>query len=94
MLKWVAHSKVEREVAPEVGVDEGIVFLAVPVGRIDGFHAGIEAQDEVVEVETQAQSVGDGNLLVEAVETEGSSRLLFVVADGPDVAGVDEERPR
>ena len=71
----------------------GVVLPAAGVARIDGLHAAVEAQDKIVEVEAQAQSVGHGYLLVEAVEAELSAGLVGVVARVPHVAGVDESRP-
>ena len=50
----VAHGKVESEVAPEVGMDDGIMLLLVVVDRIDCFHAPVETQHYKIEVETNA----------------------------------------
>jgi len=61
------------------------------VGWVDGFHAQVESEDEVIEVEPQSQSVGSGELSVESVETELSAGLFGIVSQRPDVAGVDEE---
>jgi len=80
----------EGEVAAEDGMGDGVVTSTV-VGGVDGFHACIEADDEEVEVHTEAESVGDGYLAVEAVEAECSAWLVGIVADGPDVTGIDEE---
>ena len=80
----------EGEVAAEDRMDDGVAVASV-IGWMDGFHAGIEAKDEEVEVHTETESVGYGYLAIEVVETEGASRLVGIVANGPDVAGIDEE---
>ena len=67
-----------------------IVFPAVVVCGRDGFHPGVESEYEVSEVQSQTDAVSYGDLFVEAVEAELSSRLALVVAHGPDVSGIDE----
>ena len=42
------HRKMEGEVSPEAGMEDGVVVVLGLVGGIDGFHAQVEAQDEVV----------------------------------------------
>lgn len=54
-----SHCEVEGEVALEVGMDDREVVVIFFVGRIDGFHATVEAEDEIVEVESQAQAIAD-----------------------------------
>jgi len=54
-----SHCEVEGEVAFEVGMDDREVVVIFFVGRIDGFHATVEAEDEIVEVEPQAQAIAD-----------------------------------
>ena len=66
------------------------MLVGVAVGGVDGLHAHVETQDEVVEVEAQAQTVGHGQLLVELVEAELSAGLFGIVAQRPDVARIDE----
>lgn len=78
-------------VAVPGGVDQGPWFLIA--GRVVGLHAEVEPEEEIGEVEPQSGAVGEGELLVEFVEAEQSPRLCFIVADCPDVAGVDEQRP-
>jgi len=80
----------EGEVAAEDGMGDGVVTSTV-VGGVDGFHACIEADDEEVEVHAEAESVGDGYLAVEVVETECAVWLVGIVANSPDVASIDEE---
>ena len=54
-----SDSKVQTEITPEVGMDDREMTAAVGIGGIDGLHASIESENEVVEVETHAQTVGD-----------------------------------
>ena len=63
----------------------------VVIDRRDSLHAAVEAYDEVAEVQAQSQSVGCSQLLVERVESELTARLFFVVAQGPDIAGIDKQ---
>ena len=58
-LERQADGEVEGVVAAEAGIGDGVVRV---VSGVDGFHAEVEAQDEVVEVEAQAQTVGHGYL--------------------------------
>ena len=75
-----SYGEMELEVAAEAGMQNGIMLVGVAVGGIDGLHAHIETQDEIVEVEAQAQTVGHGQLLVELVEAELSAGLFGIVA--------------
>lgn len=84
--------KVECEVSREVRMQYRVVFPAVVVCGRDGFHSGVEPEYEVSEVQSQTDAVSYGDLFVEAVEAELSSRLALVVAHGPDVSGIDEGR--
>ena len=67
------------------------VVVAPFVSRVHGLHACIESQGEEVEGEAEAQTVTHGNLAVEFVEAEFAFGLVFILADGPDVACIDEE---
>ena len=87
-----SDSKVQTEITPEVGMDDREMTAAVGIGGIDGLHASVESENEVVEVETHAQTVGDGYLAPEGVELELSARLVAVVAQGPYIARVNKER--
>lgn len=82
----------EGEVALEAGMCDGKMSAAVCIGWMYGFHATVESKDEVVEIETKAETVGDCNLPPELIELKLSARLVFVVAYGPDVASINEGR--
>ena len=89
--EWKAHCEVEGEVATEVRTCDWEVFPSVGlVGGIDCFHAHVEAQDEVVEIESETESVAHGDLFPELVKLELSSWLIVVVAKSPDIASVDK----
>lgn len=60
-------------------------------GGIDGFHSEVETKDEVVEIETYAPTVTDGQLFQKVVDFEHPSRLFFVAAQSPDVSCVDKQ---
>ena len=79
----------EGKVAVEVVVENGVVVSA-GVGRVDGFHAGIEADDEEVGVHSETDAVTNCDFFPEGVEVELTSRLVFVFADSPYVACIDE----
>ena len=53
-LERQSDSEMERKVATELGINDRVVPLSRRVGRVYGFHAGIETQHEVVEVEAQS----------------------------------------
>lgn len=89
-LERQTDSKVDREVALEVGVDDGIM-LGTRVGRVDGLHTTIEAEDEVVEIEAKTKAIGNGDLTPEGVEAELTARLILVITHRPDVTGIDKQ---
>ena len=77
----------ESKVALEVGMNKWKPFLTLR--RIVCLHTAVETDEEIVEVHAESKPIGCCYLFVEFVETEFSSRLVFVVADCPDVAGID-----
>ena len=79
------------KIALEVGMDNRIALRAAGVGRVDSLHAYIEADDDEAHVEAHAGSIGYSNLAPEVVGEELPARLVVVVVDGPDVAGIDKE---
>ena len=83
----------EGEVARQFGVDDGQVStLGGGVGWVDGFHAHVEAKDEVVEIESESKPIRYCQLAPEPVESElGSLAGGLVVAGCPDVASIGEE---
>lgn len=64
--------------------------LLVPSGVV-GFEAKVEAEQEVGEIHAQAQAVGGCYLFVKFVELEHTAGLRGIVADGPDIARIDED---
>ena len=81
----------EGEISFEVGMNDWIMASSVLVGWVDGLHTGVEAKKEVAEVESYAQAIGYCNLLPTGIKTELTTWLLLIVADGPNVTGIDEE---
>ena len=79
----------EGKVTVEVVMKDGVVFSS-GVGRVDGFHAGIEADDEEVGIHAETNAVTEGYFFPECAETELATRLVFIFSDGPDVAGIDK----
>ncbi len=77
--------EMEGEVAAPTGMEDGIMVLVVVVGRIDRLHGTVEAEDEIAEVEAQAEAVGDGDLLEEGVELKLAAGLLGIGAKRPDM---------
>ena len=88
-LEWQSHSKVEGKVAVEVVVEDGVV-VAASVRRVDGFHTGIEADDEEVGIHAETDTVAHGDLFPEPAKLEFALRLILVGTDGPDVTRIDK----
>ena len=59
--------------------------------RIVCFEAQVEAQEKICEIQSQTDTVGRSYFFVEAIESEHAARLARIVADGPYVAGIDEQ---
>ena len=55
----------EGEIPTQLRMDNSPMLILGVISRIDCLHAQVETKDEVIEVQTQAQSVGGGYLLVE-----------------------------
>ena len=68
----------EGEVASHVRMQHGVVFMRVFICGIDSLHAHVESHDEIVEIESDPQSVCHGNLFIELIEFELPSRLVFI----------------
>lgn len=77
-LEWQAYREVEGEVAAKARMYERIMVALGFVGRVDGFHTEVETQYEVVEIESDAQSVGHGKLAQERAEAKLSAGLVAV----------------
>ena len=88
-LERQSYGEVEGKVAVEVVVKDGVVVAAC-VGWVDGFHAGIEADDEEVGVHAETDAVAHCDLFPESAEVELAARLVFVGTDCPDVTGIDK----
>ena len=82
----------EGEITAEIGMGDGVMLAAVLVGGIDGFHAHIKAQDEIVEIEADAQAIRHGYLLVEGIDLELTSWLVGIITQCPDITTIEEER--
>ena len=74
----------------QIRMPQGIMLVPVGISRIDGLHASVEAEDEIIEVQPQAETVCNSHLLIEVFETELSSRLFRITAQCPDVPGIHE----
>lgn len=90
ILERKTYSEMECKVSAEIRVNDRI-FPLVAVCRIDGFHSSVESDNEKVKIHAEAYSVAYGNLFVELIKSERTAWLVFIVADSPDVAGIDEE---
>jgi len=89
-LERQSYGEVERKVATEHWMGEGVAVTSM-ISWMDGFHTGIKAENEEVEVHAKANSVGYSYLAVEVVQSEGSTWLVGIVANRPYIAGIDEE---
>ena len=50
------------------------------IGRVDGLHAEVEAEDEKVHVHSDTRTIGYGYFAEETVKSEGSARLFLIFA--------------
>ena len=66
------------------------MLFVILVSRIDSFHSHIEAQNEIIEVQPQSETVGQCYLLIEILKLKLTTGLISVSAQGPDVSRVDE----
>ena len=82
----------EGEVAAEIRIEEGIVFLVVLIGGIYGFHTHIKPQNEIAEVQTQANTICHSYLLIELVKLELAAWLLCIRPQSPDISCIYECR--
>ena len=83
----------EGEVAAQDRMGDGIMLALVVIGWVDGFHAHVEAKDEIVEIESHTQTIGCCYLLVELVYLELSPWLVGVISQCPNITGVNEQGP-
>ena len=81
----------ESKVSLHIRMPQGIMLFRTGIGRIDRFHTAVETKDEVIEVQTQSQSVCHSQLLVEVLEMELASRLLRIITERPDVSRIDKD---
>ena len=52
------YCKVEGKVARQLGMNDGQVLLVgCGIGRVDGLHGHVEAQNEVVEIEAETYAI-------------------------------------
>ena len=61
-------------------------------GGIDGFHTQVEANDEIVEVQAQSQTVTDSQIFQDALKLKLSPGLIRIVAERPDITRIDKQR--
>ena len=78
----------EFAVALKVGAKQWPVFLSG--SGVVCLHTHIETHEEIGKIHAKSQSIGKGDLLVEFVEAEHPTRLVGIVADSPNVAGIHE----
>ena len=61
------------------------MFLLTIISRVDSLHTHIKSDDEVIEIQAQAQTISYGYLLVELRELKLSTWLLLIIAKRPDI---------
>ena len=87
-LEWVADGEVEGVVASPVGMNDRPGFFTE--GRVMGFHAEVEPEQEIIEIKTNAGTISGGYLFIKRIKLENSSGLAGIIADCPDIPGIDE----
>ena len=81
----------KSEVASPFRMEDSPVLITCVINRVDSFHTAIHTKNEIVEVQSQADSVGYSDLLVEVLELKLTSRLVGIVAQRPDITCIYEE---
>ena len=81
----------ERKVAAEIRMGDRVMLAAVLISGVDSLHAHVKAQDEISEIESQAQSVGHCEFFIKSSEAELSAWLPLIIAERPDIAAVEEQ---
>ena len=79
----------ELAITFEIGVNQRPFFLTA--GGVVCLHAHIDAHEEILEVKSDAGTIGRSNLLIEFIELEHASRLVLIVFDRPDIARIQEK---
>ena len=79
----------ESGITAETGLDEHPLF-AVRHTRVESLHTQVEAEQEVIEVESYAQPISHSYFFIKRVYLELASRLAFVVFYRPYISGVDK----
>ena len=92
LLEGQTNSKVEAEVTVEFGMDDGEMAFGILECWMYSFHTTIESEDEVVEIEAQTQSIGYCYLAPKTVNLELAAWLLGILAQSPDVTGINKCR--
>ena len=82
----------EAKVTIEFGMDDGEMAFGILECRMYSLHASVKSENEVIEIETQTQSVCYGYLAPEGVNLELAAGLFSVLAQGPDVSGINKGR--
>ena len=89
--EWQTDGEMEGQVTTQVWVYQRIMgFFLRLIGRIDGLHAEVEAQDEVVEVQPETESVTDCQILDHIMDLKLSARLLRIVAQCPNISCISK----
>ena len=68
-----------------------MILLLSLIRWIHRLHTEVETQDEIVEIQTDTQTIADGQIPQEAAYLELSTRLILIVAQRPDISCVDEQ---
>ena len=71
----------ECQIPTEIRVNQRIMGLFFRlIGRIDGLHTEVEAQDEIVEVQTETKSITDGQVLDYILYLKLTFRLFGIIS--------------
>ena len=80
----IAHGKMPSEVILEIESGDG-PFARTLLLRIVRFEACIETKQEEVEIQSEAQTIGEGYLLIETGNVEIAIRQVFIRMDCPNI---------
>ena len=73
-------------------MEDSPMLIAIIVCGVDGFHAHVESQNKIVEIQPDSPTVCNGYLFVEFVDVEFPARLVSIVTNGPYITCINKCR--
>ena len=89
LLKRVADGEMQGQAVLELA--DIVISVTIEFRRIMEADAAVEAEDEEVQVVTQAEAGAQGDLFGKFLQREGSVGASCIGAEQPDVARIEED---